>query len=184
MPGFIGRRAPREDSNWIKWEAKWRKPCVRPLTGLQSSENSLASSPLLVALNMSLWPPGEPAGLPVWLWGEARASLPWLCGCRWLMHTPVSSAASHLSGHGVGEMLVDRTGFYQETQVSRKTMKEIWIDQILHPSRKQNWVQIFSRLSFDKSSGHHIPDACLWEHFPLCSHTELKHEGAGLPASL
>lgn len=123
---------------------------------------------------MSLWPPGEAAGL----WGEARASLPWLCGCRWLMHTPVSSAASHLSGQ-------DRqTGFYQETQVSRKTIKEVWIEQILHPSRKQNCIQIFSKLSSDKSSGHQMPGACLWEDLPSCSPTEVQHEGAGLPASL
>lgn len=100
---------------------------------------------------MSLWAPGEPAGLPVWLWGEARTALPRLCGCRWLMPTPVSSAASHLSGQG------GQTGFDQETQVSRKTIKEIWIDQMHRPSRKQTWVQIFSELSSDKSSGHHVP---------------------------
>lgn len=66
---------------------------------------------------MSLWPPGEPAGLPVWLWGEARASLPWLCGCRWLMHTPVSSAASHLSGHGDAG---GQTGFYRKPRCPEK----------------------------------------------------------------
>lgn len=77
-----------------------------------------------------------------------------------------------------------QTGFYQETQVSRKTIKEIWIDQILHPSRKQNCVQICSKLSSDESSGHHMLAACLWEDLPSCSRTEVQHEVAGLPASL
>ena len=36
----------------IKWETKWGKPYVSPWAGLQCSENFLAPSPLLVALNM------------------------------------------------------------------------------------------------------------------------------------
>lgn len=42
-----------ENLNGIKWEVRWGKGYIRPLAGLQRSENFLASSPLLIALNMS-----------------------------------------------------------------------------------------------------------------------------------
>lgn len=64
LPGFIWssrqlgsehvRGARGENLNEIKWEAKWGKPYVRPPAGLQRSENFLAPSPLLTALNLSI----------------------------------------------------------------------------------------------------------------------------------
>lgn len=131
------------------------------------------------------WPPGEPAWLSAW----PRHSLPCLCGCRWLTHTPASSAGCHLFWAGGLLQQVKQTVFYQETQVSRKTIKEIWIDQIIHPSRKQNWIQTFSKLSSNKHSGHwadkhrHLMLPCE----PMClfaATQKVQHEGAGLPASL
>lgn len=85
---------------------------------------------------------------------------------------------------GQGGMLqkVKQAAFYQETQVFRNTIKEILIDRNLHPSRKQNWIQTFSKLSCDKYSGRQAEKyRCLMHPCePIClsaATQKVQHEG-------
>lgn len=134
--------------------------------------------PLLIALNVgaacgNLQSPAVFRHGSEWPWwrSSGRHFLVFVA-CRWLTCTPASFAGCHLSWAvgAVTECKAD--SILPGNQVSSNTIKEIWIDQILRPSRKQNWIQTSSKLSSKKYSGHqadkyrYLMDPCV----SVCHH--------------